>query len=133
VTGEPRDPSRRARVVVADDHAAVVKEIVALLEREFEVVRTVGDGRSLVSAVEELKPDAAVVDVFMPVLDGLSAVAEIRRRDPGLAVVFVSVQAVSEQTADVAGARFVSKSSAGEQLLPAVHAALRGGPAGEKP
>lgn len=98
-----------------------------MLEPEFEVVGTVGDGRALVVAVEKLKPDVVVSDVALPLLDGGAAAQEIRRRDPGVQVVFVTVLTEPEmrQHALAAGAAaFLSKASAGHELVPAVRAAI---------
>jgi DNA-binding NarL/FixJ family response regulator len=117
----------RARIVIADDHPAVAKELRALLEADFEVVGMVGDGRALVAMVTELKPDLVVTDVAMPLLDGVAALREIRRRDPGVPVVFVTVLTEPEvrQHALAAGAAaFLSKAAAGDELVPAVRAAL---------
>jgi DNA-binding NarL/FixJ family response regulator len=124
---EPTTVPARPRIVIADDHPAVAKELRALLEADFEVVGMVGDGRALVAMVHALKPDVVVTDVAMPLLDGVAALREIRRRDPGVPVVFVTVLTEPEvrQHALAAGAAaFLSKASAGDELVPAVRAAL---------
>ncbi len=113
----------RPRVVIADAHAAVIRELQALLEPEFEVVGMVGDGRALVAMVEDLKPDVVVSDVALPILDGVAAVRQIRVADSRVPVVFVTVLTEPEvrQHALAAGAAaFLSKASAGDELVPAV-------------
>ena len=134
LTKDPTVRRARTRVVIADAHTAVVRELRALLEPEFEVVGSVGDGRALVAVAEELKPDVVVSDVALPLLDGVAAIQEIRRRDPAVRVVFVTVLTEPEvrQHALAAGAAaFLSKASAGDELVPAVRAAIRG--AGDAP
>lgn len=122
---------RRPRIVLADDHAVVALEVRKLLEPEFEVVALVGDGQALVTAVAALRPDVVITDIGMPVLDGIGALREIRRIDPTIPVVCLTVMTSAEvrQRALGAGAAaFVSKAAAGAELLPAVRAALRGEP-----
>jgi DNA-binding NarL/FixJ family response regulator len=124
-----RKKAQRARVLLADDHPAVVKDLCALLEPEFEVVATVGDGDALVAASEALAPDVIVTDVAMPGLDGIAAVSEILRRNPAARVVFVTVHGDAEMVKKglaVGAMGYVLKLTAGEDLVPAIHAALRG-------
>jgi DNA-binding NarL/FixJ family response regulator len=120
---------KRARVLLADDHEAVARQLRAVLEPEFEVVATVGDGLALLEAAERLRPDVIVTDVAMPRLDGIAAARELLRRDPGARVVFVTVHgdpALVEQGLAAGALAYVLKHAAGEELLPAVRAALRG-------
>jgi DNA-binding NarL/FixJ family response regulator len=86
----------------------------------------VGDGLALVAAVEKLKPDVVVCDVALPMMDGVTAAREIRKKDSGVPVVFVTVLTEPEvrRHALAVGAAFVSKASAGDELVPAVRAAL---------
>jgi DNA-binding NarL/FixJ family response regulator len=74
--------SDRLRVVLADDHELVLEGLRGLLanEPDLEIVATATDGTRLLDAIERLKPDVAVMDLQMPVLDGPSCLAEIRRR-----------------------------------------------------
>ncbi len=75
--------SDRIRVVLADDHQLVLEGLRGLLSNEpdIEVLATVTNGDSLLTAIEQYKPDVAVVDLQMPGLDGVSCLQEIRRRD----------------------------------------------------
>ena len=63
----------RARVLLADDHVLVAQALEHLLQPEFDVVGTVADGRALLKAAGELSPDVVVVDIGMPLLNGLDA------------------------------------------------------------
>jgi CheY-like chemotaxis protein len=66
-------PTKRPRVLIADDHTFVAEACVKLLEPEFDVVGTVADGQALLTAVPELRPDVIVLDVGMPLMNGLEA------------------------------------------------------------
>ena len=69
----------RPRILIADDHTLIAELCKRLLETEFEVVGTVADGRALVRAAAELKPDVIVVDVAMPVLNGIDAACQVQQ------------------------------------------------------
>ena len=121
--------ARRPRVLLADDHPAVVKDPCAVLEREFDVVATVEDGAALVATFDALAPDVVVTDIGMPGLDGIAAAGEILRKNPAARIVFVTVHDEAEMVKKglamgVLG--YVLKLTAGEDLVPAIHAALRG-------
>ena|ERR1700733_11798652 len=119
----------RQRLVLADDHPGVRQEIRLLLDLEFEVVRTVGDGAALVAAALELKPDVIVSDIQMPELGGIEAGAEVLGRGLCQAIVLLSMYRDRHlvQKALKAGIRaYVLKLDACEELIPAVYAALRG-------
>lgn len=120
---------QRARVLLADDHPAVLKDLCAVLQPEFEVIAAVEDGHALVAAAEELDPDVIVTDITMPGLDGIAAASEILRKNPAARIVFVTVHDEAEMVnkglaLGVLG--YVLKLTAGEDLVPAIHAALRG-------
>jgi DNA-binding NarL/FixJ family response regulator len=124
-----RKEQQRVRVLVADDHLAVVEGLRALLEPGFDVIATVSDGNALVAAATTLIPDIIVTDITMPGLDGIAAAGEILRRHPRARIVFVTVHnsAALVQTGLATGALgYVLKLTAGEELIPAIHAALRG-------
>jgi DNA-binding NarL/FixJ family response regulator len=123
------EEKERARVLLADDHLAVLDDLRALLASEFEVVAAVGDGNALLSAVEALAPDVIVTDIAMPGLDGIAAAGEILRRSPSARIVFVTVHDEAEmvQKGFATGALgYVVKVAAGNDLVPAIRAALRG-------
>jgi CheY-like chemotaxis protein len=65
-----------------DDHQEVIEYLREVVEREFEVIATVGDGNALVAAAETLAPDVIVTDIAMPGLNGIAAAGQILRKDP---------------------------------------------------
>ena len=73
---------RRPRVVLADDHIMIAEAFEKLLAPSCDIVGKVGDGRALLAAVRELHPDVVVVDIGMPLLNGLTAARQIRELDP---------------------------------------------------
>jgi DNA-binding NarL/FixJ family response regulator len=119
----------RRRVLLADDHAAMLTSWRSLLEPEFEVVGSVSDGEALVDAYERLTPDAIVSDIGMPRINGILAAERILRRYPDARIVFATVHAdrIMLRRSLAAGAYgYILKVRGGEDLLPAVRAAIRG-------
>ena len=119
----------RARVILADDHPEVVEGLRALVESEFDVVGTVGDGNALIAAVEMLAPDVVVTDIAMPGLNGMTAAARILGSNPAVRVVFVTVHnqpELVEKGLAIGALGYVLKLRAGDDLVPAIHAVLRG-------
>jgi len=119
----------RARVILADDHPEVVEDIRALVEPEFDVVATVGDGNALVAAAETIGFDVIVTDIAMPGLNGIAAAAQILRNNPAARIVFVTVHnqpELVEKGLAIGALGYVLKLRAGEDLVPAIHAVLRG-------
>lgn len=102
-----------------------------LLATDFEVVGTVSDGLTLVSAASELRPDVVVTDFAMPGLNGIDAAQEILRQGSCGAVVLFTAYSdpqVVEVAIRAGIAAYVLKSSGGEDLIPAIYSALEGGP-----
>jgi DNA-binding NarL/FixJ family response regulator len=115
--------------LLAEDHAPTLRLWRTLIEPEFEVVGTVSDGQSLVDAVERLSPDVIVSDVAMPGMNGIAAAETILRRHPGSRVVFATVHAdhtMLRSALAVGAFGYVLKVRAGDDLVPAIKAALRG-------
>ena len=83
-----RKKTVRARVIGADDHPAVVKDLCAVLQREFDVVAAVESSAALLAMVDALSPDVIVTDITMPGLDGIAAASEIQRKNPAARIVF---------------------------------------------
>jgi DNA-binding NarL/FixJ family response regulator len=120
----------KARILVADDHTLVAEAFKRLLEPEFEVVATVGDGRALLRAAAELKPDVALVDLNMPLLNGLDAGEQLKQAMPKIKLIVLTMNEESEIAAETMGkwaSAYVLKKSAGSELLKAVRDVLRGG------
>jgi DNA-binding NarL/FixJ family response regulator len=119
----------RPRVILADDHPEVIEDIRALVEPEFDVVATVGDGNALVAAAETLAFDVIVTDIAMPGLNGIAAAAQILRNNPAARIVFVTVHnqpELVEKGLAIGALGYVLKLRAGDDLVPAIHAVLRG-------
>ena len=119
----------RTRVLIGEDHSAVAEQLRGLLEPQFEVVAIVHDGNSLVVAAEALRPDVILADIGMPRRDGISAAQEVLKRDSDARIVFVTVHNEPELASrglEIGGFGYVLKLNAGDELIPAIHAALRG-------
>jgi len=120
---------RRSRVLLADDHAATLQSWRALLESAFDVVGSVGDGRALVDAYEQLRPDVIVADIAMPELNGIAAAELIVRRHGGARIVIATVhadRALLRRGLAAGALGYVLKVRVGEDLVPAIQAVLRG-------
>jgi DNA-binding NarL/FixJ family response regulator len=126
---ESATEEKRPTAIIADDNRGVHYLLRRVMEAEFEVIHTVFDGQALFEATLRLEPSLIVVDVVMPVLDGIQAVMRLRARSSKAAVVFISTDAGEENVrrAFQTGASvFVRKASAAEDLLPGARAALGG-------
>jgi|HubBroStandDraft_6_1064221.scaffolds.fasta_scaffold872890_2 DNA-binding NarL/FixJ family response regulator len=120
---------RAFRVVLADDHEDVLHEIRALLDPEFDILRSVTDGLALIEAVRESKPDVVISDVQMPGLSGIEACRRIVQNGSCSAAIILTIYNDFQlvKNALQAGIRgFVLKVDAGEELASAVHAVLDG-------
>ena len=122
--------SERTRILLADDSPAVLSGIRQLLVPEFEIVGSVSDGLTLLSAAKSLRPDVMIVDVMMPGLSGLGAVKRLRKlpRFNAVAIILTVFDDPSmEAEAKAAGAMgYVVKSAADRDLVNAIHASLEG-------
>jgi DNA-binding NarL/FixJ family response regulator len=119
----------KVRVLLADDHEAILARVRSILCEDFEVVSTVGNGRDAVTEVRRLDPDVLVMDISMPVLDGLQAVSQLRRNRCRTKVVFLTVHEDQDyvDAALAAGASgYVTKSHITSDLVPAIREALNG-------
>jgi DNA-binding NarL/FixJ family response regulator len=114
---------RRPRVVVVDDHRLLRESFVKLLEPTCDVVGALGDGRALLAAAPGLRPDIVVMDVAMPLLNGLDATRQLKRLMPAVKVIILTVNEDPDLAAEAfrAGASgFVLKGSAASELLQAI-------------
>jgi len=122
-------PDVRPKALIADDHAIFAEALRLLLEKDCEVVGTVSDGRALLSAAVMLNPDVIVVDIGMPLLNGLDAAQRIREKLPKVKLVFLTMQAdpnLAAAAMELGAAAFVLKHSAGSELLKAIEQVLHG-------
>lgn len=119
----------KVRILLGDDHSLILEGIRRLLESHYEVVGSADNGKSLVEAAWRLAPDVVVLDVSMPILNGIDAAREIKKGLPSTRLVFLSMHsnAIYLRKALQAGASaYVLKSGASEELLTAIEAAREG-------
>jgi two-component system, NarL family, response regulator NreC len=121
----------RVRILLADDHTIVRQGLRKVLEErpEWEVVAEAGDGREAVRLAEQHRPDVAVVDVAMPLLNGIEATRQITKRVPNTRVLVLSMHADEAYVTQIlqAGATgYLLKDSADVDLLKAVEEAASG-------
>lgn len=117
----------RRRVVIAEDEALIRLDLQSLLEEQgYEVVAAVADGQAAIDAVEKLKPDLVLMDVAMPVLDGITAAARIteQRLAPVVMVTAYSQRELFERAADAGAMGYLVKPVAPTSLAPAIEVAL---------
>ena len=116
-------------MLVADDHPIVLNRVVCLLRPNFEVVGTARNGRDLLAEAERLQPDVIVLDITMPVLNGIEAAHELYDAGSAARLVFLTVHPQSEFVAACfaeGGLGYVTKSRLGMDLIPAINEALCG-------
>jgi DNA-binding NarL/FixJ family response regulator len=119
----------KPRVLLADDHALILGAFERLLAGECEIVGQVGDGRALVSAVEALSPDVVVLDISMPILNGLDAGRQIKQKSRNVKLVYLTMNEDPDLAAEAfrAGASgYLLKSSAASELMTAIREAVQG-------
>jgi DNA-binding NarL/FixJ family response regulator len=120
--------AERPRVLLADDHAAMLALTAAVLANECLVVGRVGDGYELLAEAERLHPDVIVLDITMPRLDGIEAARHLRRsHHRPVRLVFLTVHEDADYARaalDAGGLGYVVKTRLASDLLPAIRAAL---------
>jgi len=119
----------KIRVVLADDHQHVIECIREILDEEFEVMGSFSNGRQAVDATLGMDPDALVLDISMPVLDGIRAARQLRKANSRAKIIFLSMHEdpAFRAAAFSAGAcGYVTKSRLFTDLIPAIHEALLG-------
>jgi DNA-binding NarL/FixJ family response regulator len=119
------------RIILADDHAVMRRGLRLVLEaqKDFEVVGEASDGREAVALVETLKPDVAVLDITMPNMNGIEAARQISAKQPGVAIVVLSMHSDEGYVlrALKAGARgYLLKESPEADFLQAIHSVSEG-------
>jgi len=121
----------RLRILLADDHTVVRQGLRRVLEdcAEWEVVAEAGDGREAVRQAEELKPDVAIIDIAMPLLNGIEATRQIVKRSPSTRVLILTMhadEAYVNQILQAGATGYLLKDSADVDLLQAVTAVSKG-------
>ena len=121
--------TRRARILIADDHTMFAEALCAYLEKTFDVVGLVADGRSMLLESVRLAPDVIVADVSMPLLNGLDAARRIREQAPEVKFVFLTMLDdlnLAAAALELGSVAFVLKRSGGLELLRAIEQILNG-------
>ena len=118
------------QILITDDHRLIREGLRSLLESEgFEVKGEAEDGRSAVRLANKLKPDAVIIDISMPVLNGIEATRQIRQESPGVKVVVLSMRSDSQAVlaAFAAGASgYLLKDAAFEEIVAALNVVVKG-------
>ena len=118
----------KPRVLLADDHALIREGIRGLLESDYEVVGEAADGRELMRAAVELRPDVIVADIGMPNLNGLEAIRQLKKQKLPTKVIFLTMHAGVEfavQAFRLGASGYVLKVDASDELVRAINEALK--------
>jgi DNA-binding NarL/FixJ family response regulator len=118
----------RPRVLLADDHTLLLDAFQKLLADECDVVGTVTNGRALLATAAEVRPDIVVVDVAMPLLNGIDAARQLKRILPATRIIFLTMNEDPDVAAEAfrAGASaYVLKRSAGSELITAIREVVK--------
>jgi DNA-binding NarL/FixJ family response regulator len=119
----------RHKILLADDHVLIAQALQHLLQVDFDVVGVVSDGRALLRAAEELSPDVAVVDIGMPLLNGLDAGEQLKALHPNIRVIYLTQNREPRFAAEAfrrGASGYLLKDSAASELTAAIREALRG-------
>jgi len=120
---------KRARILLADDHALLLEAFKKLLEPEFEVVGTAPDGRALLQMAAELAPDLIVLDISMPLLNGLDAGRQVKIILPAVKLIYLTMNQdldLVTEALQIGANGYVLKNSTYSELRKAISRALLG-------
>ena len=118
----------RPRLMLADDHTSLVEALRRVLEPDYDVVATVADGRSLLETAPQVNPEVIVVDIAMPLINGLEAGLRLRQQMPDVKLIFLTMNDDPDLAAEAmrcGASGYVLKNSAGEELVQAIQMALK--------
>ena len=119
----------RPQLILADDHALLLDGLKRLLENDYDISDRVADGYAAVEAAQRFRPDAILMDIGLPLLNGIEAARQIRRALPETKILFVTMQTERiyvEEAFRAGGAGYVLKQAAGAELLHALRTVLGG-------
>jgi len=119
----------RTRLLLADDHTLLLEGIRLMLEPEFELIGCVGDGQALLASARTLKPDIILLDISMPLLNGIDAAHQLRKTLPSAKLIFLTMHGDTEYVTEAfqAGAAgYLLKRAAASELLTAIREVLKG-------
>lgn len=118
----------RPRILLADDHTLFLEGLRKILDEDFDVVDAVEDGRTLIEAAQRLEPDVIILDISMPLLNGLDAARHIKQHNPRCQIIFLTMHTDPTYATEAfqAGASgFLVKRSAATELPEAIRAVLK--------
>lgn len=119
----------RPRLLLADDHTLLLEGIRLMLEPEFELAGSVEDGQALLAAAEKLKPDVILLDISMPVLNGIDAARQLRKIVPSSKLIFLTMHGDADYVTEafrVGASGYLLKRSAASELVTAIREVLKG-------
>ncbi len=118
----------RPKILLGDDHHLILDALRAMMKEEFDI-STADNSQSFLQAVEDFRPDVAILDVSMPGADGFITARKVQERSPNLPVVFLSMHSdpkYLEQAATLGARAYLSKRAPAQDLVAAIHAVLEG-------
>jgi DNA-binding NarL/FixJ family response regulator len=116
-------------ILLADDHTMFAEGLKSLLQDDFELLGTVGDGQALVETARTMSPDVIIVDISMPVLNGFDAVRQLKKEGTKAKIIFLTMHGDDGLVAEAfrcGASGYVLKQSAGEELISAIRRVLTG-------
>jgi DNA-binding NarL/FixJ family response regulator len=119
----------KPRLLLADDHELLLDGLRKVLEPDFDLIGAVGDGRAAVAAFEQLHPDLLLLDIALPLLNGIEAARQVKRLSPDARILFVTMQTdrvYVEEAFRAGAAGYVLKQAAASELVDAIRTVLRG-------
>jgi DNA-binding NarL/FixJ family response regulator len=128
-SSSPSMTTRRPRLLLADDHRILREGLSAILEQDFETVGTVEDGRALVREAKRLTPDVIVLDISMPMLNGIEATRQLKAAGNPAKIVVLTMHAdvtYATEVLEAGASAYVLKHRPSNELIAAIRAALRG-------
>jgi DNA-binding NarL/FixJ family response regulator len=128
VMGKKYDDSSRPRFLIADDHEIFADALRVLLEERYTVLGVAADGQTMIAEADRLRPDVIIVDVAMPFLNGLDAARRVRKNNPDIKFVFLTMQDdpnLAAAALELGVTAFVLKHSGKQELFQAIDEVLR--------
>jgi DNA-binding NarL/FixJ family response regulator len=119
----------KIRIVLADDHEEMLSLVTEMLQPEFEIIAAVRDGRDLLHAVKNFKPDVIIADVNMQQMSGIEATRIIVEEDPEAKIILQTMytdRTMVEEGISAGAKGYVFKLTAGKELAPAVYELMQG-------
>lgn len=120
---------QKPRILLGDDHPLILEGLRSILSRDFDIVGTATNGRDLVAEAERIRPDAVVLDISMPILNGVEAARQIKASHPDVKILFITQNANQEYVRVAFGlgaSAYLLKEGVATEAIPALRAALAG-------